>query len=670
VRAPRATPGLPLLLLIVLVGGCLDIGRGVSDVAAPDSTTVAPEDTTPEDTVPDIPDPFDGPMDASVGDLIEILGDATVEDIADVADVAVDVLSDTAPPTDVPLYKGLVEWTLMIYLNGDNSLSEDAVEDLAEMTSAGWAPHVRVVVLMDTLYAGAQELVLGPDGFEVIDEPGELDLADWRVARDFALRSVVAFPAKRYGLILWNHGDGWDKPSAPGTKSFSSDDSGVAGQISVAGGELTAALEPVVETLGRPLDLLGLDMCLRGMWEVAVAVEGAAQVFIASEENEPADGWDYDGLLAQLNDAPGTDAAALAAGIVERYYGADPENSTLSAISLPELAGVSAAVAGLGDALAAVPEHWALVEQARVETQRFDDDYSVKACPLRDLYHLTERLDARLPAAPAVQAATAQVRAALEVAVLSNANQTSHPDAHGLAIHFPPLGSHFKPTYLDAVAPWSGHPWAAFLGSFGAPVCAEWTCKWHWFGGDDGCDCACGCWDPDCDDAAKTYHCDDDQICAPPGLCQDAQGACPEGATQCAGDHLLGTCVDGAWSLAPCVDLISCPDAGPPGAVCWDGDVDGAAGACVCADDPALCAGIQCGDNPIGGWCGTCRAGRYCHVGTCYEQGPCSGDDVLDCVGNCGDSDWLGDDICDDGEWDVVFNCALFGFDLGDCTGD
>jgi hypothetical protein len=669
VRSLRAAIGLPLILSSILCAGCLDVGRGGPDVAAPDVASSGTDAPSTPDTPAELPEPAGADVDAL--DVVED-GTGTPDAIADVThETGGGVDADPADGTqisDSTPYKGLVEWTVLVYLNGDNSLSEDAVEDLQEMAAAGWSPSIRVVVLLDTLDGETVELVLGPEGFEPVDEPGELDLGDWRVLRDFAVRGVETHPAKRYALIVWNHGDGWDKPAPPLSKSFSSDDSGAAGSISVAGGELTAALDPVVEAAGRPLDLLGMDMCLLGMWEVAVAAEGAAEILVASEENEPADGWDYTGLLAQLNDAPETEGAALAAGIVERYHGADAENSTLSAVALPALPAVSDAVASLAMVLAGAPEQWAQVEEARVGTQRFDDDYSKTACPLRDLYHLTERLDTALEPSETLQAATAAVREAMDLAVLANAHQSSHPNAHGLAIHFPPLGSHFRPTYLDDIAPWSGHPWTAFLSVFGAPVCPEWTCKWSWFGGGDGCDCACGCWDPDCDAPEKVYHCADDQVCAPPGLCQDAPGACIEGTTQCAGDLLVGTCVDGAWSLAPCASLITCPGAASPAAFCWDGGVDGAPGACLCAEDPVFCAGVQCGENDLGLWCGTCRAGLHCHDGTCFDQGGCPGDEVLDCLGICGDADWLGDDVCDDGKWGVDFNCEGFDFDDGDCS--
>jgi hypothetical protein len=670
VRSPGASAVLILILVITHVSGCSGVGSGASDVSSSDADSSHLPDALIADVVQDLPIPPPEIADA----VIEDQGGETSDVAEDISLGDVDALdssdADASPSADVSSYKGLIEWTVMVYLNGDNSLSEEAVEDLEEMAAAGWSPHVRVVVLLDTLFDDTQELVLGPDGFEFVDEPGELDLADWTVLRDFALRSIQTNPAKRYALILWNHGDGWDKPSPLGVKSLSSDDSGIVGNISVAEGELTAALGPVAEATGGSLDLLGFDMCLMGMWEVAVAVEETADVLIASEETEPADGWEYTGMISQLNSTPQMDGAALAAVIVEQYHEQDTDYSTLAALALDAIPAVSVAVGALGEALLAEPQDWDLVDKARTKTQWFDDDYSATTSPLRDLYHLTERLDVELPSRPVLQAATAAVRDAMDIAILVNASQSTHPDAHGLAIHFPRLGSSFKPTYLGDPAAWSGHPWVAFLAEFAAPICPTWTCKWSWYGDDDGCDCACGCWDPDCDEDPKVYHCEDDQICALPGLCQDAEGACTPSDVQCAGGLLLGTCVGGEWSLASCDDLAVCPDVDGANAFCWNSGIDAGPGVCLCADDPALCAEVQCGENDLGQWCGACRPGLLCYDETCFDQGSCTGEDILDCVGACGDSDWLGDDVCDDGEWDVDFDCELFGFDDGDCLDD
>jgi len=54
-------------------------------------------------------------------------------------------------------------------------------------------------------------------------------------------------------------------------------------------------------------------------------------------------------------------------------------------------------------------------------------------------------------------------------------------------------------------------------------VPAAWTCAAATYGSDDGCDCGCGTWDPDCDlDDLQARGCDDGLRCAGEGLCVPA----------------------------------------------------------------------------------------------------------------------------------------------------
>jgi len=263
-------------------------------------------------------------------------------------------------------------WTVMIYLNGDNSLHYFALDDLVEIWSAGYSTEVHVVVLVDTYYEDAKEQRLGPSKWHVLDYPGELDMGDWTVLRDFTLRSIESFPAERYALIIWNHGDGWQKPSPPGEKAISQDVHGKAGVISVANGDLTAALQAVSETLGRPLDFLGFDACLMGMWEVAVALEGAADILLVSQETVPEDGWEYDDFFSVLNADPELEGAALAGVIADTYHSANDLSATISALSQTELLALNDAVDALGSVLLAASDDWDAVEAARFETQAFN----------------------------------------------------------------------------------------------------------------------------------------------------------------------------------------------------------------------------------------------------------------------------------------------------------
>jgi len=657
---PGRTLWLTILFISLIAPACS--GGGSSCPGSESDTCADPSpDGDSEDARSDLRDPDDGSVDQTPDDLG--LADSFQDGhLGDGADATADLIDDVGPLPELP------PWMLMVYMNGDNNLSEDALGDLEEMTAALGSEEIRVVVLVDTLFGGAEELLLGPDGFEVLDTLGEIDMSDWTELRDFGVRTVEAMPAQRYALILWDHGNGWSKPSAPGQKALSNDDNGVFQEISVAAGELTAALQPVVDAAGGPLDILGFDMCLMGMWEVAVAVEGTAQVMIASQETEPGDGWNYAGILTFLSSEPDMDAPALAELITLLYYTGASDNATLAAIALDGIPAVTDALGTLAETLMASVDLWPEVQQAWKETQWFDDDYKKKTSPYRDLRDLTDQLDAALPHSPALQAATSAVRDALDAAVLISLSQTSHPGARGLSIHFPGRDLYFSPAYTDDVAPWSACAWTVFVDAYSTAISPAWTCSGSYFGSDDGCDCGCGCWDPDCDEDPDPYGCSGDEICVPPGLCQDAEGPCLEGTAQCSGDAALAICLDGAWTVTPCVDLVTCPVSGPVGAaICGSTDDTGTAG-CACFDDPTLCAEVACGDNGLGQWCGDCDAGWLCLSGTCLETGECPQGEILDCNDECGSAEWLGDGECDDGGWwGVDFSCEAMDFDGEDC---
>jgi hypothetical protein len=67
--------------------------------------------------------------------------------------------------------------------------------------------------------------------------------------------------------------------------------------------------------------------------------------------------------------------------------------------------------------------------------------------------------------------------------------------------------------YGDCVYDFAGGP-------SGPTVPAGWTCDAGYYDMNDGCDCNCGIYDPDCDDASQAlYGCGDGETCDPYGDC-------------------------------------------------------------------------------------------------------------------------------------------------------
>lgn len=237
------------------------------------------------------------------------------------------------------------KWTVMVYLAGDNDLSAAGDRDLDEMRRVGSTPDVHVVAQFDRAGAGSTRrfhLERGGAGEEVV-ALGETDSGDPSVLQAFVRWATERYPADHYALVLWNHGGGWApaevgergatplgrvlfrssrkrilSPSSAAERAILSDDGSGHSLDTV---ELGGVLATIAGDLGRPLDVLGLDACLMSCLEVAYEASPYVEVMVASEEDEPADGWPYAALLGALVANPELPARAAGAKIVEQYVG-------------------------------------------------------------------------------------------------------------------------------------------------------------------------------------------------------------------------------------------------------------------------------------------------------------------------------------------------------------
>lgn len=108
------------------------------------------------------------------------------------------------------------EWTIMVYLCGDNDLESSAVADLHEMKAVGSTDAVAVIAQFDRRRRGRPTrryyLTKGKQlASDLIGPPlAETNGGDPEVLVDFARWAITRYPARRYLLIIWNHGMGWD----------------------------------------------------------------------------------------------------------------------------------------------------------------------------------------------------------------------------------------------------------------------------------------------------------------------------------------------------------------------------------------------------------------------------------------------------------------------------
>ena len=245
----------------------------------------------------------------------------------------------------------LTTWTLMVYLDGDNNLSDFAADDLEEMLALTDKDHVNLIVLYDQdrkkdtkLYSisGGAKTELDLEGASIVDN-GEASMDDWQTLKRFGVWAAENYPAQRYGLFMWDHGGGWKDNGAGccrrlnGFRDFATDDhssgNGYDG-IMLSNGDYGKALAAIVQAAGQKLDLVGFDTCLMGMYEVAAATQDYADYLVASEESEPGEGWPWDVFLKKLSANPDMGPVDLGKAIVSAYHDKDETNATLSLTNL------------------------------------------------------------------------------------------------------------------------------------------------------------------------------------------------------------------------------------------------------------------------------------------------------------------------------------------------
>jgi clostripain len=371
------------------------------------------------------------------------------------------------------------EWTVMVFMNGDNNLEEFAISDYLEMMEVGSSNDVQIIVQFDRWTKRFLQDVSGWDEtlrFRVEKEknpepenaiprsgPKELDMGDGAVLQEFVEWAMKEFPARKYALVIWDHGDGFrnftGEDATVRERYFRSTDEATFRTVShddtnhnllytrEVQDSLTAALK------GRRLDVLGFDACLMGMVEVAYALRDVADVLVASEELVPANGWKYDHWLGELQKNPAAYGAEELSGLLvqsyKKTYESPPppghdEGTTQSAIRLKKIEALAEATSKLSKVLEfSLDDNLDAVRKARESVANYGN---LQTCDGRvcyynvDLGRFLQRLSEE-STDPAVTAAAHSVQKALRETIVDNWASPARKGvwgSSGLAIYFPP----------------------------------------------------------------------------------------------------------------------------------------------------------------------------------------------------------------------------------------
>ena len=332
---------------------------------------------------------------------------------------------------DVPVEK---EWTFMVYLDGDNNLEAAAIDDLNEMEAAGGSTvDVNIIVLIDLCEADTSADVeygvtwtdaryyyveSGTDS-EVIEstlisEEGELNMGRKETLSNFIDFVMTNYPAKRYGLSLWDHGGGLD--------GICWDEDNNYNNIGI--NELQEALE------GYHFDFLGMDACIMGQYEILYEVSPFADYVGLSLLNEPGDGWDYENFLPYLLADPYMTGDVLGVHICQTYVDQYSSGVTFAIWNTTDMTNVQTEMEDLALTLMDnLDTHADEIGEARRLSD--SDDYPHYGA---DLYEFVVNLQGSTSVDIVNQAADTQ--AALEdINIMSYSTFIEHP--FGLWIYYP-----------------------------------------------------------------------------------------------------------------------------------------------------------------------------------------------------------------------------------------
>jgi hypothetical protein len=346
----------------------------------------------------------------------------------------------------------VADWTIMVFVNGDNNLEEAALDDMNEMESVGSTERVHIVTQIDRSasytsadgdWEGARRFRVEADAdLQTVTSPvladlGDTDSGDGQTVIDFVAWAASTYPAERYALVLWDHGWGWY--AVPGgvprdPKKGISQDDGSHSDISIANGEFEEALAGVTQAIGQPLSLLGMDACVMQSWEIAHVSRPYADAYVASQDYVDFAGWPYDAVLADLVADPGMDEIALGEVVAHRFN--EIPDTTMSVVDLAQMPALADQLDALAGALIESGRAGELLRGAAADAQGFDGSWSVD----HDLADFLQNLEASTDDALVLEA-VGGVASVLDEAVTSNYTYgRAVEDARGLSIYTPTNG--------------------------------------------------------------------------------------------------------------------------------------------------------------------------------------------------------------------------------------
>jgi len=231
--------------------------------------------------------------------------------------------------------KKIKDWTLILYISADNDLRNFAIRNIKQMAKIGSNQYINIVVHLDIKISGNKKVTrryyVEKDKILHVNandpHSQRMDSGNPETLISCCKWAKNIFPAKHYGLILWNHGTGAIDPKRgriiklselfnfnPETNKVELDrsvgfldlmnaslqeDRGICWDDTtgnyLTNQDLDYALKIICFDVlnGKKLAFIGFDACLMQMIEVANITKKYADIMIGSQEVILGTGWHY-----------------------------------------------------------------------------------------------------------------------------------------------------------------------------------------------------------------------------------------------------------------------------------------------------------------------------------------------------------------------------------------
>ena len=405
-----------------------------------------------------------------VGSAIDLL---TIPDVVAESDDIIDVtIENNTQNSDSD---GMAEYTIMVYMVASDLETNGyyATDDILEMMSVGSTENVNLIVQtggsananIDEIrfidFTKVQRHLILRDKIDTVEDLGQHNMATASSLSDFLKFGVTNYPAKKYVAIMWDHG--------AGIIGFGYDN--IYGDI-LTPDELAQAFAAGMKASGAKFDIIGFDACLMATVEIANKLSSYGKYLVASQEIEPAWGWDYSAIMSSLNGSESPEPLMLSKTIVDSYvehtrknvelyddYGSD-KSITMSVIDLSKIPELVSDLQYLDErfymSIYDLDESYSFAKVIRA-TERYGETGKASTGHL-DLFHFAENIDLHLPQLQG-SAGSAIIKAGVTDVVVYNVKGESKPNSNGISMFM-------QVEEYEANAPYLGYLIGSWPGVF------------------------------------------------------------------------------------------------------------------------------------------------------------------------------------------------------------